>query len=160
MAGHTATVEWQRGEQAFIDRRYSRAHLWRFDGGAEIPASPSPAVVPLPLSVAEHVDPEEAFVASLASCHMLFFLDLCARARLVVDHYKDQAVGVLGKNPQGKTAILRVTLRPAVAFPAGQRPGRDQLLALHHQAHDLCYIANSVTTQLGIEPAEPDQSPA
>ena len=146
MAEHLATVEWQRGDQVFVDRRFSRAHVWRFDGGAEIPASPSPHVVPVPLSVESHVDPEEAFVAALASCHMLFFLDLCSRHKYTVDSYRDQAVGRLGKNEAGKLAMLEVTLNPEVVFSGEQQPDQARLERLHHRAHEQCFIANSVTT--------------
>ena len=148
MAEHLATIEWQRGNQTFVDRRFSRAHVWRFDGGAEIPASPSPQVVPVPLAVEANVDPEEAFVASLASCHMLFFLDLCARETFTVDSYQDDAVGVLGKNAAGKMAILTVTLTPRVEFSGNPQPDREDLERLHHKAHELCFIANSVTTRI------------
>ena len=147
MAQHLATILWQRGEQIFTDRRFSRAHLWQFDGGVEVPASPAPQVVPPPLSVEAAVDPEEAFVASLASCHMLFFLDLCARRGFTVDSYRDAAVGLLGKTDAGKTAMVEVTLHPEVAF-AGDPPDRATLEELHHRAHDLCFIANSVNTRV------------
>ena len=141
-------MEWHRDDQVFVDRRFSRAHVWRFDGGAEIPASPSPHVVPPPLSVAANVDPEEAFVASLASCHMLFFLDLCSREGFTVDHYWDQAVGVMGHNEAGKMAMLSVTLTPDVTFSGDLQPDRANLERLHHRAHELCFIANSVNTEV------------
>ena len=147
MSDHRATIVWDRAGAAFVDRGYSRAHVWRFDGGAEIPASPSPHVVPAPMSVAANVDPEEAFVAALASCHMLFFLDLCARRKLLVDRYADDAVGVMGTNAAGKQAMTQVTLRPRVVF-AGDPPTRGELAELHEQAHELCFIANSVTTRV------------
>src|SRR6266481_2687869 len=116
MSTYTAIIRWERGDQPFTDNRYSRAHRWLFDGGVEVPASSSPHVVPLPLSVAAAVDPEEAFVASLSSCHMLWFLSLAARRGLVVDGYHDEAVGVMSKDASGKPAITRVTLRPEVHF--------------------------------------------
>lgn len=150
MSEHTATVIWQRGEQAFTDNAYSRAHRWEFDGGAAIDASASPDVVPLPMSVAEHVDPEEAFVASLASCHMLFFLSLAANRGFVVDSYTDAALGYTERNEKGRTAITRVTLEPKVTFSEGKVPTADELEKLHHKAHDLCFIANSVITEIDI----------
>lgn len=151
MSEHFATISWQRNDQNFADGKYSREHVWRFDGGAEIPASPSPHVVPVPMSIEEYVDPEEAFVASLSSCHMLFFLHLASRAKYVVDEYIDEAVGVIGKNEEGKMAMTKVTLRPRIVFSGEKEPGRDKLQELHHQAHELCFIANSVKTKVTIE---------
>lgn len=151
MSEYFATVAWKRGEQNFLDNKYSRGHVWKFDGGAEIPASPSPHVVPPPMSVEENVDPEEAFVASLSSCHMLFFLYLAAKAKLVVDEYVDEAVGVIGKNEEGRQAMTRVTLRPKIVFSGDKEPTREQLEELHHKAHELCFIANSVKTTVDTE---------
>ena len=150
MSEHTATIIWQRAEQAFTDDAYSRAHRWEFDGGAVIDASASPDVVPLPMSVAENVDPEEAFVAALASCHMLFFLSLAARRGYVVDSYTDAALGYMGKNEEGRTAITRVTLEPKVAFAGETIPTAAELEKLHHRAHELCFIANSVRTEITV----------
>jgi organic hydroperoxide reductase OsmC/OhrA len=152
MSNYTARVNWQRGDAAFLDNKYSRGHLWEFDGGVTVPASSSPHVVPIPLSVEANVDPEEAFVASLSSCHMLFFLALAAQQGFVVDSYVDDAVGVMGLNDQGKTAMLSVTLRPSIIFSGEKQPASEELAALHHQSHDLCFIANSVTTEVMIEP--------
>ena len=154
MSHYTATVAWARGTQAFLDHRYSRAHVWRFDGGIEVPASSSPSVIPLPWSRAEAVDPEEAFVASLSSCHMLWFLSIAAKARFVVDTYEDQAEGVMERNALGKLAMTRVTLRPRVVFAGPAQPDRAQLGALHHQAHAECFIANSVRTEVICEPRQ------
>ncbi|HSS66098.1 MAG TPA: OsmC family protein [Gammaproteobacteria bacterium] len=151
MSEHFATVSWQRNGQNFLDGRYSRAHIWKFDGGAEIPASPSPHVVPAPMSIQEYVDPEEAFVASLSSCHMLFFLHLAGKAKFVVDEYVDEAAGVMAKNEEGRMAMTQVTLRPRIVFSKEARPGREQLEKLHHQAHELCFIANSVKTEVETE---------
>ena len=151
MSEYLATVTWRREGQDFLSNRYSRVHSWRFDGGAEILASPAPQVVPAPMSAAEHVDPEEAFVASLASCHMLFFLYLAAREKFVVDEYVDEAVGVLGKNDQGRMAMTRVTLRPKVTFSGQPTPNAEQLADIHHRAHEQCFIANSVTTEVETE---------
>lgn len=152
MAHHTTTVIWQRDSQAFVDHRYSRRHAWHFDGGAVVPASSSPHVVPLPYSDPAGVDPEEAFVASLSSCHMLWFLDLAAKAGWVVDSYRDEAIGVMARNAEGRMAMTRVTLRPAVRFAGDHAPTVDALLALHHRAHESCFIASSVKTEVRCEP--------
>ena len=153
MAEYRSTVEWSRGGAAFTDNRYSRGHRWTFDGGVEVPASSSPHVVPLPLSVEAAVDPEEAFVASLSSCHMLWFLSLAARRGFVVESYRDEAVGVMAKDEGGKLAMTRVTLRPDVRFAGERLPTAEELDALHHQAHEECYIARSVKTDVRCEPA-------
>jgi organic hydroperoxide reductase OsmC/OhrA len=155
MSEYQATVEWNRGDARFTDKRYSRGHLWRFDGGVEVPASASPHVVPLPMSVAAAVDPEEALVAALSSCHMLFFLSLAAARGLVVDSYRDEAVGTMAKDAGGKLAMSKVVLRPDVRYGGGQRPSRDEEDALHHQAHEECFIARSVRTEVTCEPAGP-----
>jgi organic hydroperoxide reductase OsmC/OhrA len=152
MASHTAEIAWVRGDQDFLSGRYSRRHLLRFDGGAEVPGSSSPHVVPLPYSDPAAVDPEEAFVASIASCHMLWFLSLAARSKFCVERYADCAVGVMGKNSAGKDYIARVTLRPRVEFSGERRPGAEELAALHHRAHEECFIANSVKTGIRCEP--------
>ena len=153
MAEHRATITWERGGAVFVDNRYSRAHRWEFDGGAEVAASSSTHVVPAPYSVESAVDPEEAFVASLSSCHMLWFLSLAAKQGFVVDQYRDAAVGVLGPDADGRLAVLEVTLRPAVRVSGGAQPDRDQLAALHHAAHANCFIANSVKTRIHCVPA-------
>jgi organic hydroperoxide reductase OsmC/OhrA len=152
MSTYTATIVWERGEQAFLDRRYSRRHLMRFDGGAEVPGSSSPHSVPVPGSDPAAVDPEEAFVASLSSCHMLWFLDIASRRKFRVDRYTDEAVGVMEKNAEGKLAMTRVTLRPRVEFSGERTPTRGEIEALHHAAHVECYIANSVKTEVRCEP--------
>lgn len=152
MSSYTARVNWQRGDAPFLDNKYSRGHLWEFDGGVTVPASSSLHVVPIPLSVEANVDPEEAFVASLSSCHMLFFLALAAQQGVVVDSYVDDAIGIMGLNDQGKTAMLSVTLRPNIIFSGEKQPSSEELTALHHKSHDLCFIANSVTTEVMIEP--------
>ena len=155
MAKHEyqATIHWARGNAVFTDKRYSRGHTWRFDGGVEVPASSSPQVVRVPLSVEAAVDPEEALVASLSSCHMLFFLSFAAAGGWRVDDYSDDALGVMGKNAAGRIAMVRVTLRPRVAFSGERRPSQADILELHHRAHEECYIANSVTTEVRCEPA-------
>ena len=152
MAEHTCTVAWERGSADFVDRRYSRAHTWSFDGGAVVRGSPSPHIVPPPGSDPAAVDPEEAFVASLSSCHMLWFLDLAARRGYRIDRYVDHAVGTMGRNAAGKLAMTRVVLRPAVTFGPGPQPDAGILNALHHEAHAQCFIANSVTTDVVCEP--------
>lgn len=151
MSEYTATIYWQRLGAAFTDNKYSRAHEWRFDGGVVVPASSSPHVVRIPLSDPSAVDPEEAFVASLSSCHMLFFLSLAAQQGWVVDDYEDRAVGVLGKNEAGRMAMTVVTLRPKVVF-SGRAPSAEQLAELHHRAHQECFIASSVKTDVRCEP--------
>lgn len=149
---YQAQVEWKRQEgEVFVDNRYSRRHALRFDGGVEFAGSASPHVVPLPYSDASAVDPEEAFVASLASCHMLWFLNLAATAGFVVEHYDDQAEGQMARNAQGRMAMTVVTLRPRVRFGGSRHPSPDELDRLHHQAHESCFIANSVKTDVRCE---------
>ncbi len=146
-----ATILWNRDEgTAFTDNKYSRAHVWQFDGGAEVPASSSPHIVRLPYSVAENVDPEEAFVASISSCHMLFFLSGAAKAGFVIDEYRDAAEGELAKNEKGRIYVSRVTLKPHVTY-AGDAPDSNAEDALHHSAHEQCFIANSVITKVEVE---------
>ncbi|XZG71423.1 OsmC family protein [Chitinibacteraceae bacterium HSL-7] len=145
-----AEVHWQRNGQDFAGNQYSRRHVWRFDEGLEVPASSSPHVVPVPLSVADAVDPEEAFVASLSSCHMLFFLAFAAKRGFVVDRYTDQAEGVLGKNATGRVALVEVTLRPEIIWSGDKLPDAAMVDKLHHDAHERCYIANSVNCPVHI----------
>jgi organic hydroperoxide reductase OsmC/OhrA len=144
---YRATVLWRRGDQAFTDRKYSRGHVWRFDEGVEVPASSSPLVVPNH-SVAAAVDPEEAFIASLSSCHMLFFLDFASRAGFRIDAYEDTATGEMAKNETGKLYVAKVTLHPAITFSGDKRPSEAEVAALHHKSHEECYIANSVKTEV------------
>lgn len=152
MAEHTAVVQWSRDGAVFTDSRYSRGHRWKFDGGIEVPASSSPHVVRLPFSVEAAVDPEEALVASLSSCHMLSFLYIAAKRGFVIDSYRDEAVGVLEKNDAGRLAITRVTLRPDVRFGGERRPTADELADMHHAAHDECFISQSVKSDVRCEP--------
>lgn len=152
MSSYQARISWQRSEARFTDNRYSRAHTWRFDGGIEVPASASPHVVPLPFSRAEAVDPEEAFVAALSSCHMLWFLSLAAKRGHVVDAYEDEAVGVMEKNAAGKLVVSTVTLRPRAVFSGTKIPSASELEALHHAAHEECFLANSVKTEVRVAP--------
>ena len=152
MSSHTATVEWTRGDAAFVDAKYSRAHRWRFDGGAVVAGSSSPHVVAPPQSDPAAVDPEEAFVASLASCHLLWFLSIAAKRRFVVDSYADEASGVMGRNAEGRLAITEVTLRPVVRF-SGRQPTAEEHRAMHERAHHECFIAASVRTDVRVEPS-------
>jgi organic hydroperoxide reductase OsmC/OhrA len=151
MAGYTATIDWtlKPGED-FVAGRYSRGHTVAFDGGITIPASSSPSVVPLPWSVAEAVDPEELLVAALSNCHMLTFLHKAREAGWVVTAYRDEAHGVMRKTADGKIALTRVTLRPDIRFD-GPAPTAQQLEALHHAAHEDCFIASSVKTEVVVE---------
>lgn len=152
MSEYQVTIDWHANGSAFTDNRYSRGHRWLFDGGIEVPASSSPQIVPLPLSRADAVDPEEAFVASLASCHMLWFLSLAAERGYRVNAYRDTAVGVMGRNDAGKVAITKVTLRPHVEFSGDNRPDPTALRDLHEAAHDSCFLAASVKSQVCCEP--------
>ena len=147
-----ATVSWKRGsDERFSDNKYSRGHTWAFDGGVTVPASSSPLSVRLPHSKADAVDPEEALVASLSSCHMLTFLYLAQKGGYVVDSYEDKAVGVMTKNERGKLFVSRVALRPRIVFSGAKQPSAAQLDELHHHAHEECYIANSVLTEVVVE---------
>ena len=152
MSEHSATVEWNRSADAeFTDKKYSRAHTWTFDGGAVICGSSSPSAVPLPYSDAAGVDPEEAFVASISSCHMLWFLAIAAKAGFGVDAYRDESIGTLGR-AGGKVSMTRVTLRPHVKFRGERTPSADEFTRMHHEAHAECFIANSVKTEIVCEP--------
>lgn len=151
MAKYTVTIEWERQAASFSDGKYSRAHRWIFDGGQVVPGSSSPHVVPLPYSDEQAVDPEEAFLAALSSCHMLWFLSIVAEAGFVVEHYQDQASGKMGKNSVGRIAMTKVTLHPKIIW-AEPAPSNEQIEQFHHQAHEQCFIANSVYTQISIEP--------
>jgi organic hydroperoxide reductase OsmC/OhrA len=151
MSTYTATIRWTRDPDTdFARGQYSRTHNWSFDGGISLVASASPHIVPSPWSSADAVDPEEAFVASLASCHMLFFVDLARRAGLIVDRYTDEAEGLLEKRDDGKMWMSKVTLRPRIDW-GSEAPDDATLADLHHKAHDLCFIANSVTSEVVVE---------
>ena len=147
-----AEVLWLRGEQVFLDNRYSRRHLLRFDGGIELSGSSSPHIVPVPMSDASAVDPEEAFVSALSSCHMLWFLSIAAKRKFRVDRYFDSATGTLDKDAEGKVVMSLVTLRPEVAFSGGRVPSRDEIRQMHHEAHSECFLANSVKCAIHCEP--------
>jgi len=150
---HTALIRWNAGGDDFLGKRYSRAHTWTFDGGAVVPGSSSPSVVPLPMSDAGAVDPEEAFVAALSSCHMLWFLDLASRAGIAVESYEDAAEGRMGRNAGGKLVVDVVTLRPRTRVTGARRPDGAELAALHHRAHEECFLANSVRCEIRCEPS-------
>jgi organic hydroperoxide reductase OsmC/OhrA len=149
MSEHKAAISWARGARGFGFEEYSRDHAWSFDGGAGLAATAAPAFRGNP----ERVDPEEAFVAAVASCHMLTFLALASRKRLVVDRYDDDATGFMEKNADGKLAITRVVLRPRIAF-AGAPPVADELARLHERAHENCFIANSVRSEIVVEASD------
>lgn len=151
MSSYFAEICWQRNDEDFLNNQYSRGHLWKFDGGVKVPASASPHIVPLPYSVEENVDPEEAFVASLSSCHMLFFLSIAVKKKLQVESYLDNAEGIMEKDAQGKTSITKVILRPKVKFSGEKIPSADIIDKIHHLAHDSCFIANSVKSDVVVE---------
>ena len=149
---HTALIRWQADAADFLGKRYSRAHTWTFDGGAVVPGSSSPLVVPLPMSDASAVDPEEAFVAALSSCHMLWFLDLASRAGIAIEAYEDAAEGRMGRNAAGKLVVDVVTLRPRTRVTGARVPDAAELAALHDRAHEECFLANSVRCEIRCEP--------
>jgi organic hydroperoxide reductase OsmC/OhrA len=149
MASYRADVEW-RADGGFASGEYSRGHIWRFDGGAVVPASSSPEVVPLPFSDPAAVDPEEALVASASSCHMLWFLMLAQKAGFDVAGYSDSAHGDMRRDERGKIAMTRITLAPRIRFE-GREPSAEELDRLHHQAHESCFIANSLRTEIVVE---------
>lgn len=147
MAQHSATVTWTRNGARFSNGQYSRVHRWRFASGTEITASAAPDIVPPPCSDPDAVDPEEAFVAAIASCHMLWFLSIAAQRGFVVDRYDEEAEGVLEEDERARLSITRITLRPRVTYN-GREPTANEELAMHHAAHDACFIANSVRTTI------------
>ncbi len=152
MSEHAVELVWERGEQAFVDMRYSRRHRIRLDGGLEITGSSSPDEVPAPMSDPAAMDPEEAFVVALSSCHMLWFLALAGKQGYRVDRYVDRPLGTLARADDGRKAMTVVTLRPKVDFSGERIPDQVAFDALHHDAHNLCYIANSVKTEVRVEP--------
>lgn len=155
MSNIRVTVEWERHQAVFTDNRYLRAHRWIFDGGAQIAASSSPQIVPVPMSDAAAVDPEEAYVAALSSCHMLWFLSIAAKNGFCVNNYSDTAVGEMARNDLGKLVIAQVRLRPLIRWDA-KVPSDAVIAQMHQQAHEECFIANSVRTQILIESPAPD----
>jgi organic hydroperoxide reductase OsmC/OhrA len=154
MAEHKATVRWTLpgNAEAFLKGRYSREHTWTFDGGVTVPASPAPSVVPVPYSNPAAVDPEEAYVASIASCHMLTFLYVAMREGFVVERYEDDAVGVMRKNERGAIWVAAVTLHPRIVYGGEKRPTAADVDHLHHLAHEQCFIASSVKTEITVAP--------
>jgi organic hydroperoxide reductase OsmC/OhrA len=148
---YRAEIVWTRGDAVFTDNRYSRGHVWRFDGGTEVPASSAPSSVPLPWSVAAAVDPEEALVAAVASCHMLFFLAFAAKRGFRVDRYEDSPVGIMTKNEHGKLFVSKIELNPGIVFSGDKQPSAAELGELHRRAHEECYVANSVRAEVAIK---------
>ena len=151
MHKHEARVSWSRSGAKFTDNRYSRGHEWSFDGGVTVPASSSPLLVRLPLSVAEAIDPEEALVASVSSCHMLWFLSLAARRGFTIERYVDDAFGVIGKDSDGRAAFNRITLRPRIEFVGDKVPTAAELDEIHAAAHHECYVSNSLKCEVVVE---------
>ena len=153
MAEHEAMIRWaSSGDgEAFLKGRFSRAHTWTFDGGLTVPASAAPSVIPAPFSDPAGVDPEEAYVAAIASCHMMSFLYVAMRAGFVVERYEDDAVGVMRKNERGAVWVAAVTLRPRIVYGGASRPTAEEIDRLHHLAHEQCFIANSVKTEIRID---------
>jgi organic hydroperoxide reductase OsmC/OhrA len=149
-SSHTAVVRWSRRNQVFTDGRYSRAHEWLFDGGAVVPASSSPHVVRVPFSDPANVDPEEALVASVSSCHMLWFLSLAVAQGYVVDAYDDDAEGFMGDMGGGKTGVARIVLRPKVQFSGERVPDVQAVDTIHHDAHEQCFIASSLRSHIEV----------
>lgn len=150
MSEHKATIEWRKPSPDFLKGRYSREHTWTFDGGESVLASASPSVVPVPMSNPAGVDPEEAFVAALSSCHMLTFLDLARRKGFTIEHYVDEAVGLLAKNAEGALWISDVTLNPKITYTGDKLPTPAEEEELHHAAHKMCFISNSVKTDVKV----------
>ncbi len=148
MLDYQAIISWKRTSGDFLKGKYSREHTWTFDGGFTMPASPSPHVVPVPYSNPAHVDPEEAFVAAIASCHMLTFLYVASQHGFQIDHYADTAVGTMTRNEQGVPWMSQVVLNPRIAYSGEKLPSPADEEQLHHRAHEQCYIANSVRTEI------------
>ena len=152
MSEHKAVIRWKRGERnEFLKGKYSREHTWTFDGGFSMPASPSPSAVPTPYSNPAHVDPEEAYVAAVSSCHMLTFLYLASRQGFQVDSYSDEAVGHMNKNEQGIPWISSITLHPKIVYSGQKQPSPQEQEKLHHAAHEQCFIANSIKTEVSVK---------
>jgi organic hydroperoxide reductase OsmC/OhrA len=154
MSEHIATIHWERGDADFTGGKFSRVHSWTFDGGATVEASAAPSVVPAAYTSASAVDPEEALVASISSCHMLTFLYFAAKQGFQVESYDDRAVGTMTKGANGVPWISTVVLHPRIDFGSGKRPSADEESRLHHEAHEKCFIANSVKTEIQVEPVK------
>jgi organic hydroperoxide reductase OsmC/OhrA len=155
MSEHKATISWKRTSEDFLKGKYSREHTWTFDGGAVVPASPSPAVVPVPYSNPAHVDPEEAYVASISSCHMLTFLYIAGRQGFEIDRYDDEAVGTMTQNERKVAWVSKVTLNPRIEYGGAKRPTPAEVEHLHDQAHEQCFIANSIKTEVVVKSINP-----
>lgn len=151
MSEYKATIKWARTSPDFLKGRYSREHTWSFDGGVTVPASSSPAVVPVPFSNPANVDPEEAFVASLSSCHMLTYLFLAQRKGFQIDSYEDEAIGVVSKTETGSMWVSTVTLHPKISYGGEKLPTPADEESLHEMAHKHCFIANSVKTEVTVQ---------
>jgi organic hydroperoxide reductase OsmC/OhrA len=151
MHTHTAIINWKRTSPDFLKGKYSREHTWTFDGGLTVPASPSPSVVPAPYSNPANVDPEEAYVASISSCHMLTFLFLASKEGFTVDSYSDEAFGSMAKNKRGAAWVGSVMLHPKITYSGEKQPNHAEEAKLHHAAHEQCFIANSVKTEITVE---------
>ncbi len=151
---HTATIRWSRSGPDFAKGKYSREHTWSFDGGVTVPASASPHVVPTPWSSPSAVDPEEAFVAAIASCHMLTFVWLASREGFIADSYEDEAVGIMAKNEQGVSWVAEVKLHPRIVWSGTKVPTAADLERLHHKSHEQCFIAQSVKTAVTVNAPE------
>jgi organic hydroperoxide reductase OsmC/OhrA len=154
MSEHCATIRWKNTSEDFLSGKYSREHVWEFDGGVVVPASPSPSVVRVPFSNPKNVDPEEAFVAAVSSCHMLTFLYIAAQAGFLVQNYEDEAVGVMSKGENGVPWVSEVTLNVKIVFGGEKQPTPQQLDELHHQSHEQCFIANSIKTQVRVRDSQ------
>jgi organic hydroperoxide reductase OsmC/OhrA len=154
MAEHKATIHWRRTSPDFLRGKYSREHTWTFDGGITVAASSAPSVVPVPYSNPAAVDPEEAFVAAVSSCHMLSFLYLACKQGFEIDNYTDEAVGLMAKNEKGVPWVSTVLLKPKITFSGERTPSAEELGHLHHLAHEQCFIANSIKTDVKVNPAE------
>jgi organic hydroperoxide reductase OsmC/OhrA len=160
MSEHRAVIRWKRTGPDFLSGKYSREHTWSFDGGLTVPASPSPSVVPVPYANPAAVDPEEAFVAAVASCHMLTYLFLAQRGGFQVESYEDEAVGVMTKNEGGALWVSSVTLRPKISYSGERCPSPADEERLHHGAHEQCFIANSIKTEVTVRPRDCGSSPS
>ena len=147
---YKATIDWKLSGANFLKGQFSREHTWTFDGGLTVAASASPAVVPAPWSKPANVDPEEAFVASIASCHMLTFVWFASRGGFTLTSYTDEAVGVMTKNERGAMWVSTVTLNPQLVWSGERVPTMEEIAALHHKAHEECFIANSVKTDVRV----------
>jgi len=152
MSEHKAVIKWSHSKGDFLKGTYSREHTWTFDGGVVVPASPSPSAVRPPFSNAANVDPEEAFVASISSCHMLTYLYVASRKGFELASYEDEASGVMTKNERGIFWVSSVVLRPHIVYSGSKSPSHDEETEMHHKAHDECFIANSVKTEIKVEP--------